>query len=151
MTIFILYLVIIIIFNLEAIQSFNPAQNIILDENNFIIEGILKHFIKNFNEINISNNINTPNSQKIEIIKNVINFLENSQNKKLKKKNKFSKENLLKLEEKEFLYRTYLSSSDQTKTNQPPHKYFLDETFRITQINTQIIRGLLILIKEELL
>jgi len=56
----------------------------------------------------------------------------------------------LKLEEKEFLYNTYLSSSHSEQVTNQSIKILYDNTFQIFSLNPQLIRSLLILIKEEL-
>jgi hypothetical protein len=118
-----------------------------LNEDIFLLETILQSFIPFFKDIN---EIILDDAYKLsKFIQDLtIQIGNNSGNGKNKKrKNTFNYDNVLKLEEKEFLYKTYISSSE---TNQGTFKFFSENSLKINNITDQLIRSLLILIKEEL-
>lgn len=120
------------------------------EEDIFVLDSILSQFIPMFNEIKdiLSE---TDNKKIINLIHEliiIVGNLNNPLNKNRKKKVFVNCENNIKYEEKEFLYKTYIiSSSDK---NEGTFKFFSDDTLKINNITPQMIRGLLILIKEEL-
>ena len=120
------------------------------NENLYLIENILQAFIPFYNEI-INEKISLKDSE------SVINSLNSklailyTLSQKKKKKNYFPANNtLLKLEEKKFLYKTYLCSSDSNNNNYND-KIFVENEMRINCININFLRSILILIKEEFL
>ena len=127
--------------------DYNPIHSV---ENIFILETILESFIPLFIEIN-NNFEEKDNNKNLRIIQDLILFISNLNNplncKNKKKKIMYNVDNNIKYEEKEFLYKTYISSSDRTDGS---FKFFCDDTLKINVITSQMVRGLLILIKEEL-
>jgi hypothetical protein len=127
--------------------EYNPIHS---DENIFILETILESFIPLFREIN-NNFEEKDNNKNLRIIQDLILFISNVNNhlncKNKKKKIMYNVDSNIKYEEKEFLYKTYISSSDR---NDGSFKFFCDDTLKINIITSQMVRGLLILIKEEL-
>lgn len=124
--------------NLNSIYSNFRSEDI------FLIESILEEFIPFFKEINEIENINIGKliNELIFQIGNSNCFLKNK-----KKKNIFTFDNSLKLEEKDFLYKTYISSSE---TNHGTVKFCSEDTLKINNISIEMVRSLLILIKEEI-
>ena len=125
-------------------------KQIITNENLYLIENILSTFIPFYNEI-IDDNISLKNSESvINSLNNKLTILYTLFQKK-KKKNYFPTNNKsLKLEEKKFLYKTYLCSSDSNNNNYN-NNIFIENEMRINSININFLRSILILIKEEFL
>ena len=125
-------------------------KQIITNENLYLIENILSTFIPFYNEI-IDDNISLKNSESvINSLNNKLTILYTLSQKK-KKKNYFPTNNKsLKLEEKKFLYKTYLCSSDSNNNNYN-NNIFIENEMRINSININFLRSILILIKEEFL
>jgi hypothetical protein len=113
----------------------------IINEDLYILETILDQFIPYFSEIN-SNTRPTA----IKLIQDLITYITNHAMGK-KKRSTFNYDNNINLEEKEFLYKTYISSSD---TNTKNVKFISNDTLIINHINSQMVRSLLILLKDEL-
>ena len=110
-----------------------------------LIETVLSSFIPFFNHV-ISAKMNNQ-EEKVESLNNIIVMID-SMNITKKKKKAFYKTNLtIKKEEKEFLYKLYFSSSD---TNQNTMKMISEDTLKITVLSSQIIRSILILLRDEI-
>lgn len=118
------------------------------DDNIFLIQSILSQFIPFYSSLTITQK--SSNEFKIISINSLISILDSSSLLTKKNKGKIFSENhsQLKFEEKEFLYKAYISSSD---TNQPNRKIFQENTLQISTLTSQMIRSILILLREELL
>ena len=114
-------------------------------EDILLIETILSSFIPFYNQV-ISAKMNNQ-EERVESLNNIIVMID-GMNITKKKKKAFCKTNLtIKKEEKEFLYKLYFSSSD---TNQNTMKLISEDTLKITVLSLQIIRSILILIRDEI-
>ena len=114
-------------------------------EDILLIETILSSFIPFYNQV-ISAKMNNQ-EERVESLNNIIVMID-GMNITKKKKKAFYKTNLtIKKEEKEFLYKLYFSSSD---TNQNTMKLISEDTLKITVLSLQIIRSILILIRDEI-
>lgn len=114
-------------------------------EDILLIETILSSFIPFYNQV-ISAKMNNQ-EERVESLNNIIVMID-GMNITKKKKKAFYKTNLtIKKEEKEFLYKLYFSSSD---TNQNTMKLISEDTLKITVLSLQIIRSILILLRDEI-
>ena len=116
------------------------------DNNIFLIENVLSTFIPffyNVEQLQMKNKNDLFNS--LNEIYSIVSTLTMT---KKQKKNFMGNNSTVKLEEKKFLYKTYLSSSDTN--NNYNKKIFSDNTMHIFSITPQMLRGLIILIKEEI-
>ncbi len=114
-------------------------------EDILLIETILSSFIPFYNQV-ISAKMNNQ-EERVESLNNIIVMID-GMNITKKKKKAFYKTNLtIKKEEKEFLYKLYFSSSD---TNQNTIKLISEDTLKITVLSLQIIRSILILLRDEI-
>ena len=114
-------------------------------EDIILIESVLSSFIPFYNDL-----INAKMETREEIIDSLNNLLGivDGLNVSKKKKKNFYKSNLsIKKEEKEFLYKMYFSSSD---TNQNNVKLITDYTLKISVLSNQVIRSIIILLREEI-
>ena len=117
-------------------------------EDIFILERILENFIPFFYVFNC---YSKDKNLIMKTVQDIILFIGNYNNKSKKKKGCFNVGNL-KSEEKEFLYKTYLSSSHSELNTSTSNSFKIvnDDTLQINSLSDQIIRSLLIIIKEEL-
>jgi hypothetical protein len=115
----------------------------ITNEDIHILETILSQFIPFYSDVMVTGDKSTT----IKLIHDLIAFITNQSSGK-KKRNSFNYDNNVNLEEKEFLYKTYISSSD---TNANHVKFFSKDILQINNLNSQMIRSLLILLKDELM
>ncbi len=130
------------------LQPISKESKVNIFEDIVIIERILENFIPFFYEINY---FPKDKSQILKSVTEIIIFLGNFNSKSKKKKGFFSISNL-KSEEKEFLYKTYFSSShsEVNPATQNSLRFLNDDTIHVFSLTDQVIRSLLIIIKEEL-
>ena len=145
--------------SLSSFNNFSPKKKpheITYNEDIYLLETILSHFIPFFELITKCSAENS--FQNLQQIFDELILYTNYPNKGSKSSKKNLKRNFtnsinsdfLKLEEKEFLYKTYLSSSHSEQVPNQSIKILYDNTIQIFSVNSQLIRSLLILIKEEL-
>jgi hypothetical protein len=129
-------------------STLSLIKEIIYEEENlesfFILDTILSEFIPFFNEINTS----IQDKKIVRLFDDLISFVSNTKNSKKKMNNCDFTENNIKYEEKEFLYKTYVSSSDKTDSNNS--KIFCEDSLKLSNLTTHVLRGFLILLKEEI-
>ena len=140
----------------HKLDHINLKNNYHCNSDVYILETILEQFIPFFSRINTCNfnDINSESSLKFfELIHDLIKFTTNREKLSPLKtkiyKNIFQKdkEENFALEAKEFLYKTYISSSD---TKNDTFKFSNEDTLKLNKLSKETIRGLLILIKEEI-
>jgi hypothetical protein len=129
-------------------STLSLIKEIIYEDENLetfhILETILAEFIPFFNEINSS----THDKKVLRLANDLIYFVSNTKNSKKKKNTCDFTDNNFKYEEREFLYKTYVSSSDKNESNNI--KIFCEDCLRISNLTTHVLRGFLILLKEEI-
>lgn len=113
----------------------------------FLIESVLSAFIPFYSTIAKIDFTSATKEEKVMEINNVLNIIDSFTSSKKKKKH-FYQINGIKLEERNFLYKAYISSSD---SNQKGTKLFSEEVFNLTNLSAQMLKGLITLIKEEIL
>ena len=135
-------------YKIIKLQPISKDSKVNIIEDIFILERILENFIPFFYEINY---FPKDKSQILKSITEIIIFLGNFNSKSKKKKGFFSISNL-KSEEKEFLYKTYFSSSHSeiNPATQNSFRFLNDDTIQVFSLSDQVIRSLLIILKEEL-
>ena len=116
------------------------------DNNIYLIENVLSTFIPFFYNVE---NLQTKNKNELfNALNEIYSIVSTLTMTKKQKKNFMGKNSTIKLEEKQFLYKTYFSSSDTN--NNYNKKIFYENSMQIFSITPQMLRGLIILIKEEI-
>ncbi len=116
------------------------------DSNIYLIENVLSTFIPFFYNVE---NLQTKNKNELfNALNEIYSIVSTLTMTKKQKKNFMGKNSTIKLEEKQFLYKTYFSSSDTN--NNYNKKIFYENSMQIFSITPQMLRGLIILIKEEI-